>query len=130
MNGKSVNRSNWGFTLIELVTVIAIIGLLITLALPEYFQGLRRSKETALKYDLTAMRSSLDKFYGDKGAYPQSLDELVSNRYLRSLPADPITERNDTWVIIAPPTGQPGAVYDVKSGAEGNTLDGIPYNQL
>lgn len=116
-----------GFTLVELMVVMAIIALLLALALPRYFSHLDRSRETILRQDLAVMRDAIDKFHGDRGRYPESLDELVSARYLRALPVDPLTERADTWQIIAPQGDAVGAVYDVKSGAPGVARDGSAY---
>jgi general secretion pathway protein G len=76
------------------------------------------------------MRDALDKFFGDNGRYPASLEELVTRRYLRRIPPDPITESTESWVVVAPPPPEQGAVYDVKSGAPGKTVDGRPYNAL
>jgi len=106
---------------------MAIIALLLAIALPRYFNHLEKSRETILKQDLAVMRDAIDKYHGDRGRYPDSLDELVSARYLRSLPVDPITERPDTWQILAPSGDEAGAVYDVRSGAPGNARDGSPY---
>lgn len=119
-----------GFTLIELLVVLAIVSLLLTLAAPRYFQSLEASKEAVLAENLRLTRETIDKFYGDQGRYPDSLDELVDRQYLRSLPYDPMTESNATWTLI-PPTGQAlGKVYDIKSGAEGQTRDGRPFKEL
>jgi general secretion pathway protein G len=121
-----------GFTLIELIVVLAILALLLTIAVPRYFSHVERAKEATLKQDLNIMRDSIDKFFGDKGRYPDSLEELVSERYLRGLPVDPITESTATWVAVPPPVDVQvkGQVYDVRSGAEGNALDGKPYSEL
>lgn len=116
-----------GFTLVELMVVMAIIALLLAIALPRYFGHLERSRETLLKQDLTVMRDAIDKFHGDRGRYPETLDELVSSRYLRALPVDPITDRADSWQILAPPGDEAGAVYDIKSGAPGAARDGSAY---
>lgn len=102
-----------GFTLIELVVVMAVIGLLLTLAMPRYLGSLERGQEHVLKNNLAQMREAIDRFYGDTGRYPERLDELVSRRYLRSVPLNPYTEAPD-WVVIAPPQGGKGAVYDVR----------------
>jgi general secretion pathway protein G len=118
-----------GFTLIELIVVMAIIALLVAIAAPRYFAHIDRSKETVLKQNLQVMREAIDKFHGDKGQYPASLEELASARYIRAVPVDPITEKNDTWVVV-PPTDREvkGDVYDVKSGAPGQGKDGTDYS--
>ena len=119
-----------GFTLIELLVVITIIALLLTIAVPRYFGGVDRAKEAVLQENLATMRDSLDKFYADTGKYPATLDELVSRRYLRKIPVDPITDKADSWVTIPPEDPLLGGVYDVKSGASGTSRDGKPYNEL
>ena len=116
------------FTLIELIIVLAILALLLTLAVPRYFAHIERAKEATLKQDLAVMRDAIDKFHGDKGRYPESLEELVTLRYMRSVPVDPITESTASWRTLAPKdTEVKGSVYDVKSGAEGKSLDGKPF---
>jgi general secretion pathway protein G len=119
-----------GFTLIELLVVLAIIGGLVALAAPRYLHRVDLAKETVLASDLATMREAVDKFFGDTGRYPANLDELVARRYLRKIPPDPITERADSWVVIAPPAPDQGAVYDVRSGAAGTASDGRPFNSL
>lgn len=116
-----------GFTLVELMVVMAIIALLLALALPRYFNHLESARETILKQDLAVMRDAIDKYHGDRGRYPNSLDELVSARYLRALPVDPITERSDTWQVVAPAEEAAGAMYDIKSGAPGIARDGSAF---
>ena len=123
-------RQGAGFTLIELVIVMAIIALLLTLAAPRYFKSLDRSKETVLRSNLAAVRDALDKFYGDTGKYPDTLETLVEKKYLRSIPVDPITESSTTWTIVPPDQPEKGGVYDIHSGAEGNASDGVPYKDL
>jgi general secretion pathway protein G len=108
-----------GFTLIEMVIVMAVIGLLLTLAVPRYFTALDNGKATVQQQNLATMRDALDKFFGDKGRYPESLDELVQKRYLRSVPVDPITGAPD-WIAIAPPDPATSGVYDVRSAAGAN----------
>ena len=119
-----------GFTLIELLVVLAIFGGLLAIAAPRYLHRADLAKETVLVSDLATMRDAVDKFFGDTGRYPASLDELVTRRYLRKIPPDPITERADSWVVVAPPAPDQGAVYDVKSGAAGTASDGRPFNSL
>lgn len=119
-----------GFTLIELLVVLAIIAMLVTLALPRYFHSVERSKEATLREDLNVMRDAIDKFAGDKGHYPDSLDELVAQGYLRRVPVDPITDSAQTWVIEPAPDSTQAGVYDVHSGAEGTTLDGTEFKVL
>ncbi|MCK2094406.1 type II secretion system protein [Thauera aromatica] len=116
-----------GFTLIELLVVMTIIATLLTLAVPRYFTSVERSKEAVLRTDLNVMREAIDKYYGDKGKYPDTLDELVSQRYLRALPRDPITDSRETWVVIPPEDPSLGGVYDVRSGAPGDSLEGETY---
>lgn len=115
-----------GFTLIELLIVLAIIATLLTIAVPRYFGSLESSKETTLKQSLAVMRDAIDKHLGDTGRYPASLDELVSKRYLRAVPVDPITERNDSWQTVAADPAK-GGISDVRSGAPGDGRDGTPY---
>ncbi|MGZ8983683.1 MAG: type II secretion system protein [Methylotenera sp.] len=122
-------RRREGFTLIELLVVMAIIAMLLTLAVPRYFGSVQRSKEAVLKQDLAQIRETLDKYYGDVGKYPDMLDDLVTRKYLRGIPLDPITDSESTWVIIPPEDADKGAVYDVHSGAEGNGADGSPYKE-
>jgi general secretion pathway protein G len=118
-----------GFTLIELLVVMVIVALLLSLAVPRYFGGLEKSKETVLRQTLAVTRDALDKFYGDNGKYPDTLEMLVTKRYLRSLPLDPITESNATWTVDPPEDPSKGAVYDVHSGATGIGRDGKPYRE-
>ena len=116
-----------GFTLIELIVVMAIIGVLLTVAVPRYFHSVDKSKEAVLHQNLQLTREALDKYFGDNGKYPDSLDDLVTKKYLRTPPYDPITESATTWVIVAPDSADKGAVYDIKSSAEGTALDGSNY---
>jgi len=117
-----------GFTLMELMVVMAIIASLITIALPRYFHSVDRSREAVLKQDLHIMRDAIDKFFADRGRYPATLEELAEKRYLRKVPPDPITESAATWVVVAPPQGDSAiGVYDVRSGAPGRSLDGEAF---
>lgn len=117
-----------GFTLIELLVVLAILGTLLTLAVPRYFSTVDKAKEAVLRENLAVMRDAIDKFYSDQGRYPAKLDDLVTQRYLRKLPLDPVTQSAATWMIVAPPAST--GVYDVKSGAKGKTRDGTAYSEL
>jgi general secretion pathway protein G len=126
---RLVKPANAGFTLIELIIVMAILALLISIAVPRYFAHIERAKEATLKQDLNVMRDAIDKFYGDKGRYPETLEELTEKRYLRNVPVDPITESPTTWNVIGPPaeSDAKGNVYDVKSGAQGAASDGSAF---
>jgi len=120
-------KRSQGFTLIELLVVMAIIATLMTIAMPRYFQSLETSREATLRQSLAVMREALDHYYGDTGHYPDSLEQLVEQRYLRSSPLDPITERRDMWQVVAPPEGVAGSVADIKSGSTGRARDGSLY---
>lgn len=118
-----------GFTLIELVVVLAIVALLLALATPRYFHRVDKSKETVLKANLAMTRDVLDKYFGDTGKYPDQLETLVEKKYLRSLPFDPITDSTQTWIVVPPDNPEKGGVADIRSGAEGNASDGTPYSE-
>ena len=112
MNDQLIRRRqprSSGFTLIELVIVLAIVALLLTIAAPRYFHSVDRSKETVLKANLSMTRDALDKYFGDNGKYPEKLDTLVEKKYLRGLPLDPITESSATWTVVPPDTPENGA---------------------
>jgi general secretion pathway protein G len=128
MNNKTRNPCLRGFTLIELLVVMAIIAILVSIATPRYFNSVEKSKEAVLKQDLSTLRDAIDKYYGDTGKYPDALDDLVTKKYVRKLPVDPITDRADTWVVVPPEDADKGAVFDLHSGAPGNGRDGTPYS--
>ena len=117
-----------GFTLIELLVVLAIIATLLTLAVPRYFSSVDKSKEAVLKENLYQMRDAIGKYYADRGKYPESLQALATDKYLRSVPLDPVTDSASTWIVVAPEDPQKGGVYDVKSGAPGKALDGSEFS--
>ena len=117
-----------GFTLIELLVVLAIIATLLTIAVPRYYSSVDKSKEAVLKENLYQMRDAIGKYYADRGKYPESLQALATDKYLRSVPTDPVTESATTWVVLAPEDPQKGGVYDVKSGAPGKALDGSEFS--
>jgi general secretion pathway protein G len=117
-----------GFTLIELLVVLAIIATLLTIAVPRYYASLDRSKEAVLKENLYQLRDAIGKYYADKGKYPETLEALAADKYLRKVPLDPITESATTWQVVAPEDPQKGGVFDVKSGAQGKGLDGTEFS--
>ena len=108
-----------GFTLIELMVVLAVIALLLSVVVPDYMGRMRRAEEAVLQQNLALMRDALDKHYADAGRYPASLEDLVAKRYLRSIPQDPFTHSAATWVAVPPQDARKGNVWDVKSGAKG-----------
>lgn len=116
-----------GFTLIELLVVLAIIATLLSLAAPRYTGSVDKAKESVLKENLATLRVAIDKHYGDTGKYPATLDDLVTKRYLRRVPVDPVTDSATSWVVLPPADPQKGAVFDVKSGAPGKGRDGTAY---
>jgi general secretion pathway protein G len=122
-----------GFTLIELMIVMTIISILLAVAVPIYNKSIKRAKETVLRNNLFTLRTMIDEYTVDKQHAPQALDDLVSDGYLRQVPVDPITNNNQSWKIIMEDTpaggdNQPPGIFDVRSGAEGNGLDGTPYS--
>ena len=127
-------KASRGFTLIELMIVMAIIVILVAVAVPFYQKSITRAKESVLRNNLFAMRSAIDEYTYDKQKAPQNLQELVTEGYLRDVPKDPITGRNDSWKIIMEDAGQsvnqaePG-IFDVRSGSEAKGLDGTAYSE-
>ena len=118
-----------GFTLIELIVVMAIVALLASIVAPRYFNSLQKARETSLRTSLNVMRDAIDQYAADKGRYPDSLEELATTRYLRSIPEDAVTGSRDGWVTLTPPADAqlPGQVWDVRSGAAGRAGDGSLY---
>ena len=116
-----------GFTLIELMIVVSIIGILATIAVPSYQSSLIKARETVLRQDLFTMRELLDQHRADQGKYPPSLESLVAAGYLRVLPKDPFTNSADSWQEITEPTE--GGVFDVYSGSDLVGTNGTAYNQ-
>jgi general secretion pathway protein G len=118
-------RRTRGFTLIELVVVMAIIGLLLTVALPRYMHSIDRGKEQVRQQNVAVMRDAIDKYYGDNGQYPETLDELVAKHYLRAIPVDPVNG-DDKWAVIASPDETRTGVYDI---APASSAQGTPRDQ-
>ena len=131
---KRCRRAAGGFTLIELMVVMSLIVVLASIGLTLYANSVTRAKEAVLKEDLFRMRDAIDQYYADKNRYPASLEELVSEKYLRAIPVDPFTNSADTWqtVLSEPEPGNVSAspgVYDVKSGAAQAAIDGTSYSE-
>jgi general secretion pathway protein G len=119
-----------GFTLIELMVALAIIATLLSLVAPRYFSSVSKAEEAVLKENLLLLRDAVDKHFSDTGRYPNSLEELVGKKYLRSVPMDPITQSASTWIIVPPDDPAKGGVFDIQSGAKGNARDGTPFDKL
>jgi general secretion pathway protein G len=132
-NGKSRLRRAAGFTFVELMVVITIIVIIISMAIPIYSKTILRSKESVLKNNLFTLRTVIDNYTYDKQKAPQSLQDLVSEGYLRDVPVDPMTGSNQSWKTIMEDASQsvdqtqPG-IFDVKSGSDKTSLDGTPYS--
>ena len=127
-----LKRALRGFTLIELMVVMAIISILLAIALPIYQKSIIRSKESVLRNNLFTLRTMIDEYTIDKQHAPQSLQDLVSEGYLRQVPQDPMTGSDQTWRLIMEDTSIGGAnsppgIFDVKSGSDKTALDGTPY---
>jgi general secretion pathway protein G len=129
---RALRGSASGFTIIELLVVLALISILATMGMAQYRQGVVHAREAVLKTDLFDLRDAIDQYYADKGQYPGSLDSLVSDGYLRKVPVDPFTNAADTWQTVPSepdpnnPTAAPG-IYDVKSGSDQTAIDGSKY---
>jgi len=126
-------RRDRGFTLVELLIVISLISILAAMGLVQYKNSVVSSKEAVLRTDLFRMRDAIDQYYADKGKYPADLNELVAAGYMRRLPDDPMTQKNDSWQVVPAepdpnnPSNEPG-IYNVTSGSEALALDGTKYS--
>jgi general secretion pathway protein G len=140
-NGEAVtnaaalpNRRRFGFTLIELMIVMAVIAVLMAIAVPIYTRSIQRSKESVLKNNLFTLRTVIDEYTYDKQKAPQTLQDLVSDGYLRQVPTDPIAGNNDSWKLIMEDASntvnqtQPG-IFDIRSGSDLTSLEGTPYSE-
>ena len=125
--GRNIGTGEKGFTLLELMLIVSIVGILVTMAVPSYRQSTVKAREAVLMRDLFTMRDVLDQHRADKGKYPASLTDLVAAGYLRAVPADPFTRSATTWQEIHDATE--GGVFDVHSGADLVGTNGTPYNQ-
>ncbi len=128
-------RGSRGFTLLELLIVVALIGIVSTLVIPTFRQTPKKAREAVLKEDLYTLRDVIDQYFSDKGKYPESLQSLVDDGYLRKIPVDPFTGSSDTWQVETAPGGEEdteeggGGVYDVHSGSPEQGLDGSSYSE-
>ena len=125
-------RDERGFTLIELLVVIAIIGIISGIVALQLRIPPQKARESVLKEDLYALRDTIDQYFADKGKYPESLDALVEEGYLRKIPLDPMTKSAETWQVVHAEasdedTEGAGGIIDVKSGADGTALDGSRF---
>ena len=117
-----------GFTLLELLFVLIIVALLASIVGPMLVGSIGRARESTLKEDIHVMRRAIDDYYADNGKYPGELTDLVDKRYLRAIPADPVTERRDTWIVVRAGNDRGlGGIVDVRSGSELAANDGTFY---
>ena len=126
-SSRLLRPGNAGFTLVELLVVMAILAMLLSIAVPRYFESVERAKEAALRANLRLMRESIDKYYADKGQLPGALVGLADAHYLRAVPLDTVTDSATTWVEVGNPDGVTPGLYDVRSGAPGLGRDGTAY---
>ena len=128
------NQSAKGFTLIELLIVMSIIGILASIVVPNYQRNLIKAREAVLMEDLYQMRRAIDAYFADNIRYPDTLEDLVLNKYLRDIPRDPFTRSTETWEEIPPTPNEEGEIAeggleDVRSGSDLVGLNGVPYRE-
>jgi general secretion pathway protein G len=133
-NGNESRGRARGFTIVELIIVLTIVSIIITMAIPIYNKSLVRARETVLKNNLFTLRTVIDEYTYDKQKAPQDLRDLVEAGYLRGIPIDPMTGRNDTWRVemedsLASVNQTEPGIYDVKSGSDGKSTEGTPYRE-
>ena len=128
----TVGHKETGYTLLELMIVVAIAGILVTLAVPSFQRSAVKAREATLRQNLATIRTVLDQHYADQGIYPQSLEALVEAGYLRQIPNDPFTKTADSWQLIFEETTEEeteSGIFDIKSGSELTAIDGTAYNE-
>lgn len=123
-------RKATGFSLIELMVVMAIIATLVAVAMPRYQGSIENSRLISLKANLSVVRECIDRYYEDKGRFPETLQELVDARYLKGIPVDPVTDSPQTWILKLDQDGVEDGIVDIASGARGATIDGVAYSEL
>ncbi|MCK4556111.1 MAG: type II secretion system protein [Candidatus Aminicenantes bacterium] len=136
MKEKRLRNKKKGFTLIEIMIVFALIGILVGLGLPQYRYAAKRAREAVLKEDLFILRKLINHYYTDKGSYPLSLQTLVDEQYLRSIPIDPMTKSSQTWMELQQTLTEDEmmsfdfqiGIVDVFSGSTEKAIDGTPYS--
>jgi general secretion pathway protein G len=116
-----------GFSMIELMVALAILATILSIAVPRYYGNIDTTKESVLREDLYILRDAIDKHFADNSKYPDTLDDLVTKKYLRSVPVDPFTQSSHSWVVVAPADATLGAVFDVHSAAPNKARDGTWY---
>ena len=127
MTGSSPRRAARGFTLIELLVVMLIIGTLLSIAVPRYFRTLEHARETVLRQDLAILREAIDKYYADRGEYPDTLVALADKRYVQSIPVDPYTKAADTWTLVQSDDPDHTGLKDLHSGAPELAANCTPF---